>query len=86
MLSESKWYLFQTNDDHFTGACQGRCQTASSNLEALGKEALDRESLRTEVMFKNPTLNDHTIFNAMMVPKEGFIDAIGIDCDYPDEP
>jgi len=25
MLSEENWYVAQTNDDHFTGVCQGRC-------------------------------------------------------------
>mmetsp|Transcript_3257 Transcript_3257/g.2195 ORF Transcript_3257/g.2195 Transcript_3257/m.2195 type:complete len:229 (+) Transcript_3257:200-886(+) len=25
MLSEERWYVFQTNDDHYNGECQGRC-------------------------------------------------------------
>mmetsp|Transcript_30552 Transcript_30552/g.29980 ORF Transcript_30552/g.29980 Transcript_30552/m.29980 type:complete len:211 (-) Transcript_30552:42-674(-) len=86
MLSEEKWYVAQTNDDHFMGACQGRCQTVHANLEALGKESLDRDSIRTEIMFKGPTLNDHSIFNAVMIPGEGYFDAIGTDGQYPDEP
>jgi len=86
MLSEENWFVVQTNDDHFTGKCRGRCTTAHTNMNALGAEALNRESLRSEVMFKNPTLNDITIFDAIMIPSEGFIDAIGVDSDYPNEP
>lgn len=41
------------------------------------------DRLREEVMLKNPTLNDITIFSAVLIPKTGTLDAIPIDSDYP---
>jgi len=86
MLSEENWFVVQTNDDHFTGKCRGRCTTGIENMNALGAEGLNKDTMKYEVMFKGPTLNDITVFDAIMIPGEGYLDAIGVDSDYPNEP
>jgi len=52
----------------------------------VGSENITIETLRYEVLYKNPTLNDVTIYNAIMIPAEGHFDPIGVDSDYPTEP
>jgi len=86
MLSEDKWYVIQTNDDHYTGACRDRCQTAHENLEAVGQDLVDKDTLRYDVMFKGPTLNDITVFDAIMIPGQNFLDTIGVISDNPNAP
>jgi hypothetical protein len=53
-------------------------------MELMGQEDLNAENFRNEVMLANPTLNDMTIFNAILNPSQGFIDVIPVDSDYPD--
>ena len=36
MLSYKNWNLVQTNDDHFAGDCQKRCQIANANMALVG--------------------------------------------------
>lgn len=50
-LSEDRWYLAQTNDDHWTGVCADRCQEANKNLKSIGKEEIDLEKLKFDVLF-----------------------------------
>lgn len=35
-LTDDKWFLVQTNQDHFSGDCPMRCQAANSNFLSLG--------------------------------------------------
>jgi hypothetical protein len=53
-------------------------------MEIMGEEDLTPENFRNEVMLANPTLNDMTIFSAMMNPSKGLIDIVPVDSDYPD--
>jgi len=53
-------------------------------MNAIGTANLNAENLRSQVMLVNPTLNDGTIFSAIMNPKLGIIDVVGIDSDYPE--
>ena len=32
-LSDDRWYLVQTNSDHYTGDCPRRCTAARTNFE-----------------------------------------------------
>jgi len=84
MLTEERWMLVQTNDDHFAGVCQTRCQVGNANMNAIGSANLNADNLRSNVMLQTPTLNDGTIFSAIMNPKLGLIDVFGINSDYPE--
>jgi hypothetical protein len=35
-LTDDTWYLLQTNDDHFAGVCQQRCQDGNEHIQAVG--------------------------------------------------
>ena len=52
----------------------------------MGQENLTIETLRYDVLYQNPVLNDMTIYNVLMIPAEGHFDPIGVDSDYPTEP
>lgn len=86
MLSHANWYVAQTNDDHFDGVCQNRCQVANANLQKVGTEGMNPDSLRYDVMFQNATLNDRTIFSTIMIPATGVIDAVPVKSEFPDGP
>jgi len=57
-LSETNWYIAQTNDDHWTGACRDRCQGANSHIQAIGSEGFTIGRFLEEVMFAGPNMND----------------------------
>jgi hypothetical protein len=44
-LSSSRWYVAQTNDDHFKGICQPRCQGANEHLTAIGQANISADTL-----------------------------------------
>lgn len=83
MLTEDRWFLAQTNDDHFAGVCQTRCQTAKQNIKSLGREYINEQNLRESVMLANPNLNDITIFSSILNPRNNFFDTLPVDSDYP---
>lgn len=82
-LSETNWYIAQTNDDHWTGACRDRCQGANSHIQAIGSEGFTIGRFLEEVMFAGPNMNDQTIFTAMMSPKLNVFDTYWVDSDIP---
>ena len=67
-LSDEKWYLAQTNQDHYTGVCPIRCQTANHNFTAIGRENLTVENMYRDVLEVWPLLNFKTIYSAVMIP------------------
>jgi len=84
MLSNKSWTIVQTNDDHFDGTCNTRCQVANANMQSVGFENINADNLRHTVMLAEPTLNDHTIFSSILIPALGSLDAIPVKSDYPD--
>jgi len=83
LLSEDRWYIAQTNDDHFSGICQERCQAANAHLKEIGKDSISADRLMQEVVFVGPNLNKMTIFSSLMVPHEKRFDALWVNSDYP---
>ena len=75
-LSEDRWYLAETNEDHFAGVCHSRCRSANKNMQALGQQALDLEKLKFDVLFQEPNFNHETLYQSMMVPSQGLFDTI----------
>ena len=35
-LTNDKWYVLQTNDDHWTGVCTSRCSVANKRMQDIG--------------------------------------------------
>mmetsp|Transcript_11 Transcript_11/g.21 ORF Transcript_11/g.21 Transcript_11/m.21 type:complete len:187 (-) Transcript_11:377-937(-) len=48
--SSGKWFVVQTNNDHWDSGCYDRCKAATENLEKLGQLEVDSETLRSEVL------------------------------------
>ena len=53
-------------------------------MQRIGQENLTVETLLTEVMYSEPTLNDHTIFTTIMSPLLEHFEAHPVDSEYPD--
>ena len=70
-LTDDKWYLVQTNQDHFSGDCPTRCQAANSNFEKLGHANLTVERGYSEVLDVSPNLNQISIHSSIMIPSQG---------------
>eukprot|EP00178_Gracilaria_changii_P006355 TRINITY_DN20958_c0_g1_i1.p2 TRINITY_DN20958_c0_g1~~TRINITY_DN20958_c0_g1_i1.p2 ORF type:complete len:130 (-),score=8.43 TRINITY_DN20958_c0_g1_i1:18-407(-) len=61
-LSDDRWYLLQTNSDHWTGRCPGRCTVGNANMKKVGEDNMDLWKLRTEVLNEEPTYNKKTVY------------------------
>lgn len=72
-LDEDHWYLVQTNQDHFSGDCPTRCQTARANFEKLGLDNLSVDRMYNEVLDVYPNLNHLSIHSSIMIPSQGTI-------------
>jgi hypothetical protein len=73
----------QTNDDHFAGVCQERCQDAIAHMNAIGKDNISMENLLDDVILQAHNLNVHTIYTTMSSPSENIWKAYGFDSDIP---
>ena len=71
-LSDTKWYLVETNEDHYQGECDTRCRTANENFEKLTQPRLTKETGLSEVLLQAPNLNALSIYHSVMVPKTGY--------------
>ena len=49
-LDENNWYLIQTNDDHFSGVCQERCQDAIAHMDLIGQENINLDTLLNQAI------------------------------------
>ena len=49
-LTDTKWYLVQTNEDHFKGDCPARCAAAKANFESLGFSNANMNSIYSQVL------------------------------------
>ena len=61
-LNETRWYILQTNQDHWTGDCKTRCQAGNENMQAIGKDNITANTILDEVLRQTPNLNNETIF------------------------
>lgn len=82
-MSEDKWFLSQTNDDHWTGVCTARCQASRSRISKIGQNKINPSTLR-EVLEVYPNLNEHGIYNTMMIPGKHTFNVENIESDLPD--
>lgn len=73
-----KWYLVQTNSDHWKDGCTGRCERAHENLNKVSQSNISHDTLRNQVLLQYPNLNSHTIYNTEFDPLTGMQDSIPV--------
>jgi hypothetical protein len=66
LLSEDRWYLTQTNSDHWKKICLDRCSTACKNMDAIGETNISLDTMREDVLFIHPNFNEITLYNSKM--------------------
>lgn len=81
-LSEKQWYIFQINDDHWKGICKLRCSYVKDSLDYIGKEDLVPNNL-LEIIKKWPSNNSHSIYSALIIPKNHTFISYLLDGDKP---
>ncbi|CAJ0579137.1 unnamed protein product, partial [Mesorhabditis spiculigera] len=69
-LNKNRWYMVETNFDHWTPQGDKRKKVASHALHKLGQERLNANTLFNHVLSRQPVLNDLTIFTLVMSPSE----------------
>ncbi|CAJ0570528.1 unnamed protein product, partial [Mesorhabditis spiculigera] len=69
-LNKNRWYMVETNFDHWTPQGDKRKKVASHALHKLGQERLNADTLFNHVLSRQPVLNDLTIFTLVMSPSE----------------
>lgn len=74
--TEGNWLVVQTNSDHWKDGCIGRCQAAWENLSRVSQANITHDTLRHEVLLKEPNLNSDTIYNTALDPATGMMDSI----------
>ena len=68
-LREDKWFLVQTNQDHFKGDCPIRCQSATHGLEEIGqKNIVSSLNVTANILNKWPNKNLFSIYTSIYVP------------------
>ena len=82
LLSKENWYIVQTNDDHWTGACNLRCSYVKDSLNKIGRSAVHQEDLRN-ILLQWPSNNAHSIYNTLITPKDRFFEVQTIANDKP---
>lgn len=74
MLSSERWYVAQTNDDHWTGVCTLRCTYVHENLDKMGREGFNGEAL-VNVLSQWPSNNAKSIYNVLMINERAYFDS-----------
>jgi len=75
-LSDERWYIAQTNDDHWTGVCVDRCISANANMQKVGQKEMSLERLKFDVLFQEPNYNELTLYQSMMVPSQHIFSSV----------
>ena len=83
-LSKDQWFVLQTNDDHWTGVCSARCAVAKQRMIDIGQENITPERIRNEILMQYPNMNEHGIYNALMIPSQKEFNIKFMESDLPD--
>ena len=73
-LNETRWFVVQTNNDHWDSGCYNRCAAATERMLKIGQDNINQASIREQVMYLFPTLNGDTLYNTEFTPVVDFID------------
>jgi hypothetical protein len=60
-LSKERWYVAQTNDDHWTGKCTQRCKYVHDSMDDIGRHAFKSTDL-FDIHSEYPSNNAKSIF------------------------
>lgn len=82
LLTKDNWYVSQTNDDHWTGVCTLRCQYVRDSMNAIGRDNITPEDVR-HILLQWPSNNQHSIYNTLAIPGQGFFEVQTIANDKP---
>lgn len=75
-LTTDDWYLVQTNKDHFEEIFDNRYKAAVKRLDEIGRESINEDRLRNEVMLVIYPAQYDTVYTTTMIPFFGLFDAI----------
>jgi len=73
--ANDKWFLVQTNSDHWKDGCTKRCAATTQGIEDVGRDNINVHTLRG-VMETNPQLNHMTLFNSQFIPSQNYHDTV----------
>jgi len=82
MISDSRWYVNQANDDHWTGVCTIRCSYVRETMDSIGQANITGEKM-VNMLKEWPSNNEHSIYNVLMINSEQVFDAQLIASDKP---
>jgi len=76
--SEHGWYRLETNYDHWEDvpSADDRRTPGYANMEAIGKDAVNKDNLLNDVMTQWPTFNPHTDLTCIMSAKYELYDCM----------
>ena len=74
--TEKKWFLIQTNNDHWKTGCFSRCQAATDRMNELKQLNTNEGTLET-LMMRYPTMNEITVYHTSMVASRGVFRSSG---------
>ena len=52
--TEGKWFLVQTNNDHWDSGCYNRCLSATERMQQISQELVSHSTMRESVMLQFP--------------------------------
>ena len=70
-ISDTNWYLVQTNDDHYLGECRSRCKAAKDNFNLVTREKITPSVVFDKVLDVAPIVNTLSVYASIMVPSAG---------------
>jgi len=79
--SADRWWILETNDDHWRPPLDKRRDVANAAMEALGQAGVSDAGLLS-VLDTPPVFNSGTIYTTQMVPALGNVSAL-VRYDYP---
>lgn len=82
MISDQRWFVSQTNDDHWTGVCTIRCSYVRETMASIGQANITGEAM-VNMLKQWPSNNEHSIYNVLMINADQVFDAQLIENDKP---
>jgi hypothetical protein len=82
MISDNRWFVSQTNDDHWTGVCTIRCSYVRETMASIGQANITGDAM-VNMLKQWPSNNEHSIYNVLMINADQVFDAQLIENDKP---
>jgi hypothetical protein len=78
-VENGKWFIAQTNDDHFDDRCYYRCEEANNNLNKVGRDNINKQTMG-QIVTRYPNFNYGSIYTNTMVAMEGYMSTTVLLC------